>query len=291
MSPPDPAAGSGRSWRELLAETTELVGSRLDARSLVEEASGYEGADLVLALDQEATARCGAYLSVMVERRRTGEPLQYVLGRWGFRSLDLMVDRRVLIPRPETEQLVEWALEEARRRAKPGRRPVVADLGTGSGAIAVSLAAELGAEVWATDVSPDALDVARANLAGLGTWAATRVRLLEGSWWTALPTELRARIDLAVTNPPYIGEQEILPPEVAEYEPRVALRSGPEGLDAITEIVTEAAGWLAPGGVLVVELAPAQAPTVRELARRSGAVHADIRRDALGRQRALVAQW
>jgi release factor glutamine methyltransferase len=291
MSAPDPAAGSGRSWRELLAETAEVLGSRNDARRLVEEASGYEGADLVLALDEEATVRCGSYLTRMVERRLTGEPLQYVLGRWGFRSLDLMVDRRVLIPRPETEQLVEWALDEGRRRAERGRRPVVADLGTGSGAIAVSLAAELGAEVWATDVSPDALDVARANLAGLGTWAATRVRLLEGWWWTALPSELREGIDIAVANPPYVAEDEILPPEVEEYEPRLALRSGPHGLDAITEIVSGAPGWLAPGGVLLVELAPAQAPAVRELARRSGAVQADIRQDALGRDRALVAHW
>jgi release factor glutamine methyltransferase len=291
MSTADPAAGSGRSWRELLAETAEVLGSRNDARRLVEEASGYEGADLVLALDQEASARCGSYLTRMVERRQTGEPLQYVLGRWGFRTLDLMVDRRVLIPRPETEQLVEWAVEEGRRRAERGRRPVVADLGTGSGAIAVSLAAELGAEVWATDVSPDALDVARANLAGLGTWAATRVRLLEGWWWTALPSELREGIDIAVANPPYIGEDEVLPPEVEEYEPRLALRSGPHGLDAITEIVTGAPGWLAPDGVLLVELAPAQAPAVRELARQSGAVQAEIRQDALGRDRALVAHW
>ncbi len=291
MSPTDPVAGPGRRWRDLLADTAEVLGSRNDARRLVEEASGYEGADLVLALDEEATVRCGSYLTRMVERRLTGEPLQYVLGRWGFRSLDLMVDRRVLIPRPETEQLVEWALEEGRRRAERGRRPVVADLGTGSGAIAVSLAAELGAEVWATDVSPDALDVARANLAGLGTWAATRVRLLEGWWWTALPSELREGIDIAVANPPYVAEDEVLPPEVEEYEPRLALRSGPDGLDAITEIVTGAPGWLAPGGVLLVELAPAQARAVRELARRSGAVQADIRQDALGRDRALVAHW
>jgi len=291
MSAAGPPAGSGRTWRELLAETARVLGSRTDARRLVEEASGYEGAELILALDEESTARSGAYLTGMVERRLAGEPLQYVLGRWGFRSLDLLVDRRVLIPRPETEQLVEWAVEEGRRRAAAGRRPVAADLGTGSGAIAVSLAAELGAEVWATDLSADALDVARANLAGLGTWAATRVRLLEGWWWTALPAELRERIDIAVANPPYIGEDEVLPPEVEDYEPRLALRSGPEGLDAITEIVTEAAGWLAPGGVLLVELAPSQASAVRELARRSGAVQADIRQDALGRDRALVAQW
>ena len=124
----------------------------------------------------------------MVARRRAGEPLQYVLGSWGFRRLDLLVDRRVLIPRPETEQVVEVALELLAGRERP---LVVADLGTGSGAIALSLARELpstGVEVWATDISTDALDVARANLAGLGR-AAVNVRLAEGDWFGALPAD------------------------------------------------------------------------------------------------------
>ncbi len=273
-----------------MAEAAAVLDSPLDARRLVEEASGYDGADLVVHLDDPVTARCGAYLSGMVERRAAGEPLQYVLGRWGFRTLDLMVDRRVLIPRPETEEVVGWAIEEVRRAERPARIRA-ADLGTGSGAIALSLAAELGAVVWATDVSADALDVARANLAGLGTWAATRVQVVQGSWWEALPDELKGALDLVVSNPPYVRADEPLPDEVDAYEPSVALRAGPDGLDAIAVILGGAPEWLAPGGVLVIEIDPRQADAVVDMARRAGATEAGIRIDAAGRPRALVARW
>ena len=275
-----------------MAETAAVLGSRIDARRLVEEASGLDRTDLVLALGDEVPARCGAHLSQMVERRLAGEPLQYVLGSWGFRRLDLMVDRRVLIPRPETEQVVEWALAEARGLAKADL--VVADLGTGSGAIALSLALELGpdaAEVWATDVSSDALDVAQANLAGLGMWAATRVRVAEGSWWDALPETLSGRLDVVVSNPPYVPDGEELPAEVGGFEPALALRAGPDGLDAIRTILGGAPGWLARPGVLVVEVAPDQADRAVALARDAGAVRAESRADVTGRERALVAAW
>jgi len=274
----------------LLAEVAAELGSPLEARRLVEEASGFDGADLVVHLEDEVSARSGAYLAGMLERRLAGEPLQYVLGRWGFRTLDLMVDRRVLIPRPETEQVVEWALEESRRLHRD-RRTRAADLGTGSGAIAISLAVELGAEVWATDVSPDALDVARANLAGAGGWAATRVRLAEGSWWSALPAELTRGFDLVVSNPPYVGADEELAADVSAHEPELALRSGPDGLDAVREIVGGAGRWLARPGILVVEVAPHQASVAVELARGAGASRAEIRTDMTGRDRALVAAW
>jgi release factor glutamine methyltransferase len=281
--------GAAATWRELLDEACQVLGSRDDARRLVEEASGYERAELVVHFDEAATARSGEYLHAMVRRRAAGEPLQYVLRRWGFRKLDLMVDPRVLIPRPETEQVVEWAIEEARQL---DRHPIrAADLGTGSGAIALSLAVELRAEVWATDISADALNVARANLTGVGMWAATRVRMVEGHWWEAMPDDLRGRLDVVVSNPPYVGEHDPLPPEVVDYEPLVALRSGPEGLDAITEIVTHAPDWLAPGGVLVVELDPRQATRAVAMANGSDATAASIRTDALGRERALVARW
>ena len=277
-----------RTWRTLLAEAAVALGSDGDARWMVEEASGMGRAELVVHLDDPATARCGAYFSRMVERRLTGEPLQYVLGRWGFRDLDLMVDRRVLIPRPETEQVVGWALEEVGRDGEL----VVADLGTGSGAIALALARELPrAEVWATDVSPDALDVARANTAGAGMWAARRVRVVEGSWWDALPAELRGRVDLVVSNPPYVADDEALPAEVEAWEPRLALRGGDDGLDAVKVIVGGAGTWLAPGGVLVMEIAPAQEDAVVGLAVRAGAARAGVRVDALDRPRALVARW
>jgi release factor glutamine methyltransferase len=242
-------------------------------------------------LAQPAPVRARSYFEQMVARRAAGEPLQYVVGRWGFRGLDLLVDRRVLIPRPETEQVVEAALAELSRLS--GTQPVIVDLGTGSGAIALSLAAEgkRGA-VWATDESADALAVARANLAGLGGRAAARVRLVAGSWWSALPDELRGQVGLAVSNPPYVSSAEMasLPAEVAAWEPRSALEAGPTGLEDLTAIVTAAPDWLLPTGVLVIELAPHQTAAVERMARTSGFAEVDVGLDLAGRERVLVAR-
>jgi release factor glutamine methyltransferase len=242
-----------------------------------------------------ATSRNAARFQDMVGRRAAGEPLQYVIGSWGFRGLDLFVDRRVLIPRPETEQVVQHALGELDRRTAEGdagRRPVVIDLGTGSGAIALAVAAERpGTEVWATDVSADALEVASANLAGLGGRAATTVRLAQGSWWGALPTGLRGRVDVVVSNPPYIasGEMKTLPPEVAGWEPRQALEAGPSGLEAIGLIIDGAPRWLTTGGAVVVEIAPHQADAASAAAARAGFSRVEMRPDLTGRPRVLVA--
>src|SRR5438477_3831094 len=156
------------TWRHLYKLATERLGSEVDARRIVEGASGREGPNWLLTLGEPVPTRAVSFFDDMVERRAVGEPLQYVLSRWGFRGLDLLVDRRVLIPRPETEVVVEVAIREVRRLGP--RKPLAADLGTGSGAIAISLAAEVaGAAVWATDASPGALAVARAHLAGLGS--------------------------------------------------------------------------------------------------------------------------
>jgi release factor glutamine methyltransferase len=273
-----------------------------EARWLTETASGYDAVDWLTIFELVPNERAQAHLDSMVERRVRGEPLQYVLGSWAFRELDLLVDERVLIPRPETEWVVEIALGEAVRLGlRRGGRPsldartdaVVADLGTGSGAIALALACALpDAEVWATDVSPDALVVARANLVGIGS-AATRVRLEAGSWFDALPSDLRGRLKVVVSNPPYVAEHEVadLPADVAEWEPRLALVSGPSGLEAIEAIVLEAPAWLDPGGsVLVVELAPHQADAARETARAAGFDAVDVVRDLAGRDRVLVAR-
>jgi release factor glutamine methyltransferase len=273
-----------------------------EARFLVEQASGFDATEWVDAADVEAPARAEARLWSMLERRLQGEPLQYVLGAWGFRGFDLMVDRRVLIPRPETEFVVDVALETAvalglqrsRRHvlAIDGRRPatVVADLGTGSGAIAIALEAELpDVEVWATDVSDDALDVARANLAGAD---ATRVRLAAGSWFDALPASLQGELVLVVSNPPYIAEAEVpdLPPEVADYEPRHALVAGPSGLEAIEHLLEHARTWLAPRAAFVCELAPHQAEGAAARALELGYASAVVRDDLTGRRRVLVAR-
>jgi release factor glutamine methyltransferase len=280
------------TWRALLAEATERLGAAglpspdVDARRLVERASGHEGAQLVLHLDDVPTRRAIGFFDPMLERRLGGEPLQYVLGRWAFRSLDLLVDRRVLIPRPETEVVVDVAIEELRRI---GGRHVV-DLGTGSGAIALSVAVEVvTAEVWAVDASADAVDVARANTAGVGR-PGVRVRVLHGDWYDALPVELRGDVDLVVANPPYVGAVDDLPADVRDWEPHEALFAGDDGLDDIRRIVAAAPAWLRRPGVLVVELAPHQAPAVAELAVDAGFADVEVRQDLTGRDRMLVSR-
>jgi release factor glutamine methyltransferase len=297
--PAEPAAESATvSWRTLLGLAVDglrragVTSPASDARRIVEEASGWEGADHALHLDEPSTVLTARSFWSMLGRRAAGEPLQYVLGRWGFRTLDLYIDRRVLIPRPETEQVVEAAIDELDRGRSRDGRLVAVDLGTGSGAIALSLAAEKGdLEVWATDLSDAALAVARANLAGLGA-PATRVRLVAGRWFDALPRSLRGRIDLVVSNPPYVAVSEVagLPAEVAEWEPIGALVSGPTGLEAIEAVLTEAADWLARPGSLIVEHAPHQADAVAALARRSGFGEVETRSDLAGRARMLVAR-
>jgi release factor glutamine methyltransferase len=211
-----------------------------------------------------------------------------VLGRWGFRVLDLQVDNRVLIPRPETEALTQMALEECRRL----EARLAVDLGTGSGAIALALAVEwTGIEVWATDISPDALAVAQANVAALGR-IGEALRLAQGSWYEALPAELAGAVDLIVSNPPYVAEFEVedLPEEVRAWEPLSALVSGPTGLEAIERIVAEAPLWLAQPGSLLVEIAPRQAADAVAMARAAGFGSATVWPDLTGRDRILLAR-
>jgi len=296
------------TWGSVLDETaaalTPVVGDRaaVEARWIVCEASGFDPAELVLAADEPAPNRGVHTVDEMVARRVRGEPLQYVLGSWEFRGIDLMVDPRVLIPRPETEVVAGIAIDElARTGARTGKGDpwsagltefAVADLGTGSGALALALVTALpDAAVWATDASLDALAVARANLSSIG-FAATRVRIVHGSWFDALPLELRGELRLVVSNPPYVSESEFaeLPTEVAAYEPTGALVSGPTGLECLEVIVRDAPQWLAPDGVLVCEHAPHQADSARALAHAAGFTQVDTRADLTGRARALVAR-
>lgn len=255
---------------------------------MVEQATGRSGPEQVAALDVEVTAREAKAMGAMLSRRAAGEPLQHVLGRWGFRGLDLMVDSRVLIPRPETEVVAGHALDAL---VSLGRPAVAVDLGTGSGAIALSIAAELWphVEMWATDRSPDALAVARANLAGLGRRAAV-VRLVEGDWFAALPEELRGAVDVVVSNPPYVAAGDVLPDEVARWEPHEALVPGPTGLEAIELIVADAPGWLAPGGVLVLEIGETQSGAVVSMVEEAGLVDVVVHQDLAGRDRAVTAR-
>ncbi len=283
------------SWRTLLHETVErfreavLDEPEISARRIIEEASGWDGAEFALHLDDPSTERTIAHLDQMVARRLRGEPVQYVVGRWDFRSLDLMVDHRVLIPRPETEEVAGLAIQEARRFAAAGIAPTVVDLGTGSGAIGLSLAVEVPeAEVHLTDASTDAAAVARANLTGLGR-SARRVSIWEGSWFEALPRSLAGTLHVVVSNPPYVRDDDKLSPTVADWEPAMALRAGPKGLDDLHEIVHSAPTWLSEEGSLVLEMAPDQVSIVARWCTEAGFVRTDVCNDLSGRSRAIVA--
>ena len=283
-------------WQELLAEATErlaavgLESAAVEARRIVVAAAGCDDAAWAAVLSRPATRRGVASFDSMLARRTAGEPLQYVLGSWGFRTLDLFVDPRVLIPRPETEIVAGCALAELQRRAG-GSMLLAADLGCGSGAIGLSLAAErVDTEVICTDVSAGALAVASANLAGLGR-PAQRVRLAEGSWYEALPGALRGRFDVIASNPPYVAAgSDVLPPEIADHEPPVALYSGRTGLEATEVILAGAPGWLAPGGAVVLEMSDGAAGRVRDLAHSAGLVDIAVHRDLAGCERVLVAR-
>jgi release factor glutamine methyltransferase len=278
------------TWRTLLNETIEVLGERPQARWICETACGLDGDEFLAELDEPATQRMVAQLDAMVARYRAGEPLAYVMGHWSFRTIELMVDQRVLIPRPETEVVAGRALELARSFAD--RRRVV-DLGTGSGAIGLSLAAELpitGTEVWLTDYSTDAVDVARANAIGLGR-AAANVRVCHGSWFDALPVDVRGAIDVVVSNPPYIADGD---PEVAEsvleYEPHTALFAGDNGLDDVRVIARDARDWLRSGGWLVMEIGYQQGDAVKALLEQFGFADVTIANDLTGRPRIAEAR-
>jgi release factor glutamine methyltransferase len=273
--------------RALLAQTSNVV-ARHEARWLCEVAVALDGDEFTAALDEPVTERMVAHLDAMVARYRAGEPLAHVLGRWGFRRLDLAIDRRVLVPRPETELVAEVAIGLAARVGPPR---TVADLGTGSGAIGLSLASELpldGTTVWLTDASEDALDVARANLAGIGR-AGRNVRIARGDWFAAIPDEVC--LDVVVSNPPYVADgSPDLTPEVADWEPHAALFGGPDGLDHLRRIVAGAVERIVPRGHLVLEIGADQGPSVAALLAEAGFADVEVRPDLAGRDRIAVAR-
>ena len=255
---------------------------RLDAELLLGEAMGCERAALVADPGAESPPAAGRRFGEMVRRRLRREPVAYILGRKGFRNLDLAVDRRVLIPRPETELLVDLALE---------LRPAsVLDVGSGSGAIALAVADEMpGCAVTATDTSAGALEVARTNAGRLGL--AERVRFVDG----ILPAG--ESFDLVLANLPYVAERDwpSLQPEVTEWEPREALLAGPDGLDAYRAFIPECSGHLhryaeQKTGALAVEVGEGQAPAVAELMRAAGFGEVEVRRDLAGIERVVIGR-
>jgi len=249
---------------------------------------------LLRGLDARASPADAARLESLVERRLAGEPLQHVLGHWGFRMLEVAVDARVLVPRPETEVVVTFALAELDRlcASRPGRHGLVVDLGTGSGVIALSVVVERAAvRVIATDRNSSSLEVAADNLSRISAEAAARVQLRQGDWYQALPLDALGQLDVIIANPPYLAEHEWsgLDPTVRDFDPYVALVAGPTGFEAIETVVAGAPDWLSRHGAVVVEIAPDQAGAVVELARRAGFAKAVVEVDLAGRPRVLVA--
>jgi release factor glutamine methyltransferase len=235
--------------------------ARVEAEELLGRLLDLPRAELYLQRARVLTAEEWQRLDSWLRRRERGEPIQYVTGRAAFRGVDLAVDASVLIPRPETEGLVEAVLTALRDHARDWPRPRVLDLGTGSGAIAIAVAAEWpAAGVVATDASEDALAITRRNVEACGV--AARIQLAHGEWFDAVAAD--DRFEVIVSNPPYIaeGEREQLPLEVREWEPPEALFSGASGLEALREIVDQAPRHLVAGGVLALELAEMRAAEV-----------------------------
>jgi release factor glutamine methyltransferase len=285
---------------QLIATVATVVHSESVSRWIVAHAAGITPGALLTKLDDPVSDTAVDGALALAARCQAGEPLQYVLGEWSFRRLEVSVDRRALVPRPETEHVVDIALEELHQLARMTAPVIVADLGTGSGVIALSLALEgsendtIDLQVWATDASPSALELARVNLGALATShpsAAARVTVAEGTWFDALPPTLTGRVSLVVSNPPYVSAAEWtgLDPVVRDHEPRTALVPGPTGTEALDVLIDEGRRWLIPGGRLVLEMAPHQAGALRARATAAGYVDVRVRPDLTGRDRTLVA--
>ena len=282
-------SGAHVTWREMVKRTQGEVGERTVAQWLCEPASGCDANEFSDILDELVSERSAQHLQSMLSRYAAGEPLQYVMGRWAFRRLDLLVDSRVLIPRPETELLVEHVTRYALQKIRDfGRGVAIADLGTGSGAVGLSVLHELpfeSAEVWMTDISEDALHVARANAAGVGR-NAVGARFGHGSWYGALPEDLRGSLDVIVSNPPYIATGDPLVGEsVLKWEPHSALFAGKDGLNDLRVVVSGATDWLVPGGLLAVEMGFTQATVVSQLFEVAGFKNLSVHKDLAGLDR------
>lgn len=275
---------------EIIKKTTDFLtgkgveNPRLNAEILVGHALGLKRMQLYLQFERTLSEAELGSIRPLVRRRGQREPLQYIVGTAEFHGLKLKVDRRSLIPRPETELLVEMAVN---RHPTPPER--VLDLGTGSGAIALALArAWPAAKVVAVDISAQALALARENAEATGTGA--NVTFVESDWFGGLPAS--GRFDLIVANPPYLSVREAAEssPEVREFEPPGALASGADGLGALRTILGDAPRFLAPGGMLALEMGCSQREEIARLAAENGLAGIESAKDLAGRDRFLFAR-
>lgn len=275
-------------WSGEYLDSKGVERGRLEAEHLLAGALGVERLQLYLQFDRPLSPGELDRFRPLLKRRAKREPVQYILGRAAFRQLELKVDRRVLIPRPETEVLVDEVLAWARAAGREARSAV--DLGTGTGAIALSLALEgpFG-RIVATDASADALAVARENTVATGLQ--DRVELREGALFDAL--DANEMFDVVVSNPPYVtdAEMEALQPEVGAWEPVEALAGGPDGMTVLRAIVAGAGAHLKDGGLLALEIGAEQGRPVVGLVEAAGGYDdVRIRRDFTGRERIVLAR-
>ncbi|MDO8878921.1 MAG: peptide chain release factor N(5)-glutamine methyltransferase [Pseudolabrys sp.] len=287
-----PLSGGGKKWtitsaRQVLTETLRQAGidsPEADARLLIAHALSLDRAALTTNSERLLRAEEIAAIDALAARRRKREPVSRILGQREFWSLPLRVSKDVLVPRPDTETLVEAALDFIGvARDRPLR---ILDIGTGSGALMLALLSELkNATGVATDISAAAIEVARGNAKHLGLSARCGFVVCD------IAAGVSGPFDLIVSNPPYIehGAIAALDPEVRDYDPALALDGGPDGLDAYRAIADEAPRLLAPGGRLIVELGAGQEPAVRALFTKAGMTVADARPDLAGIPRALSA--
>jgi release factor glutamine methyltransferase len=278
-------------WAAQYLAARQVASPRLSAELMLAEVLACSRVDLYLRFEQPLSPEELAAFKALLLRRRSGEPLAYILGRREFYGLSLAVTPATLIPRPETEHLVEEGLRLLSQRPSDAPPPRVLDLCTGSGAVALALAQERpDASVTATDLAREALAVAQANAQALGL--ASRVTFLAGSLWEPLAAA-GGFFDLITANPPYVTEDEWagLSPEVKDFEPRSALVAGPQGLELAGQIIVGARAHLRPLGWLLLELGASQAIEAKAVARAAN-VYDDIHtvRDLAGIERVLACR-
>ena len=263
---------------------------RLNIELMLAHMLGKRRLDLYMEFERELDEPALEKLREMVKRRAAGEPLQYITGEAEFCGLKFAVDRQVLIPRPETELLVETVLEQLKEGVRSQKSEVrIIDLCTGSGCVAVALAKNLeNTTIFSTDISTDALAVARRNAARHGV--EKKIRFLQGDLLSVIPDSLRA--DVLVSNPPYIASGELvgLPKEVRDFEPVQALVAGEDGLKVIRRIVANASRFLLPDGILALELGAGQRVAVEQLCAQHGLQMVKVVKDLQGHERVIVAR-
>jgi release factor glutamine methyltransferase len=282
--------GAAVAWARQRLNEAGISDAALEASWLLEHVLGRQSHQLVSEADHPISFELWAKAESLVSRRASREPLQYVLGTQPFCGLDIAVTSAVLIPRPETELLVQ---EVVRTRDTLPQRPTIVDVGTGSGCLAVTLATVFKeARVVAIDRSPEALVVARHNARTHGVQE--RIEWFEGDLVAPLRVlDLEGKVHIIVSNPPYIAEAEWphLQPEVQLFEPRMALVGGPMGMELHQRLLEDAREFLAAGGLLLMEVGQGQAPAVREMAERTGGYHdLGIVEDAAGIERVVIVQ-